>query len=133
MLKIVKASFIILITTVGFSMPAKANQAVAEALANICTIVKVDDSSELRKKMRSVQSNHKLKLRDYYQGISCQGNSLIRTAILNNSVETGTLMLKKMPGKELIKPEKDGKTLSAWIQENDLSANPLATVLKERL
>lgn len=131
MLKIVRTSLIIAATTVGFSMPAQAN--VAEALANICTIVKADDKGELRKKMRTVQSDYKLKLRDYYDGITCNGNSLIRTALLSNAVETGTLMVKKMPSKSLGAPEKDGKTLSVWISEQGLDTNPIASVLQKRL
>ena len=131
MLKIVKASLIITATTIGFSMPAQAD--VAEALANICTIVQADDKGQLRKKMRTVQSDYKLKLRDYYSGITCNGNSLIRTALLSNAVETGTLMVKKMPGKALGAPEQDGKTLSAWIQEQGLDSNPIAGALQERL
>jgi hypothetical protein len=131
MLKIVKASLIIAATTAGFSMPAQAN--VEEALANICTIVKADDKGELRKKMRRVQSDYKLKLRDYYTGISCGGNSLIRTAMLNDAVEAGTLLVKKMPKSDLSNPEKDGKTLTAWIAENGLDASPLAAVVKDRI
>ena len=102
-------------------------------LANICTIVKADDKGELRKKMRRVQSDYKLKLRDYYTGISCGGNSLIRTAMLNDAVEAGTLLVKKMPKSDLSTPENDGKTLTAWISENGLDASPLAAVIKDRM
>jgi len=131
MLKIAKTTLILATATNGLSMPAQAS--VADALANICTIVQADDKGELRKKMRTVQSDYKLKLRDYYSGISCNGNSLIRTALLSNAVETGSLMVKKMPSKHLGQPEKDGKTLSAWISEQGLDANPISTVLQGRL
>ncbi|MFC3093455.1 DUF3718 domain-containing protein [Alteromonas sediminis] len=131
MLKIVKASLIISAASVGFAMPAQAD--INEALANICTIVQADDKGELRKKMRTVQSDYKMKLRDYYDGITCNGNSLIRTALLSNAVETGTLMVKKMPSRTLGEPENDGKTLSAWIQEQGLDGNAIASALQERL
>ena len=112
---------------------SQANAAIEEDLQNICTIVKADDKSELRKKMKKVQSDYRLKLRDYYSGITCGGNSLIRTAMLNNAVEAGTLLVKKMPKSELNSPEKDGKTLLAWASENGLDSSPLATVLNERI
>lgn len=131
MLKIVKTSLIVAAATAGFSMPAQAD--VAEALSNICTIVKADDKTELRKKMRNVQSNYKMKLNNYYDGISCNGNSLIRTALLNNAVETGTLIVKKLPSKSLGAPEADGKTLTAWIQEKGLADSPIAAVIESRL
>ena len=131
MLKIVKTSLVIATATLAFSGTAHAN--VEEALANICNIVSADDKGELRKKMRSVQSDYRLKLHDYYSGISCNGQSLIRTAIESNAVEVGTLLVKKMPSKELQTPEKDGKTLQAWINENGHQSNPIASVLESRL
>jgi hypothetical protein len=106
---------------------------ISEALQNICTIVKADDKGECHKKMKRVQSDFRLKLKDYYTGISCGGNSLIRTAMLNNAIETGTLMVKKMPKGDLTVPEKDGKTILAWASDNGLNASPIVTALKDRI
>jgi hypothetical protein len=116
-----------------FSLSNFANASIEDELANICAIVKADDKGELRKKMRTVQSNYSIKLRDYYGGISCGDNSLIRVAILNNAVEAGTLLVKKMPKKSLAQPEADGQTLLAWINEQGLSDNPVALVVKDRM
>jgi len=132
MLKIVKTSLFITASCTVFSNTTQAAD-VNEALANICTIVQADDKGELRKKMRSVQSDYKLKLRDYYSSISCNGQSLIRTALTSNAVEVGTLLVKKMPSKDLKSPEADGKTLQAWIAEQDLDAKPIASELNGRI
>ena len=115
----------------AFTQTAHAD--VNEALANICTIVQADDKGELRKKMKRVQSDYRMKLKDYYSGISCSGNSLIRTAMLNNAVEAGTLLVKKMPKTALAEPEQDGKTLQAWVAEQGLEGSPLAAVLADRM
>jgi hypothetical protein len=131
MLKIVKTSIAIAITSLFFAGNVQAD--VGEVLQNICTIVKADDKGELRKKMKRVQSDYNLKLKDYYTGISCGGNSLIRTAILNNAEKTGTLMVKKMPKGDLSAPEKDGKTLLVWASENGLDASPIVTALNKRI
>ena len=114
-------------------MSGMAHADVSEALANICTIVQADDKGELRKKMRSVESDYRMKLKDYYSGISCSGNSLIRTALLSNAVEAGELLVKKMPKSDLNAPEADGKTLQAWVAENGLQDNPIAAVINDRL
>jgi hypothetical protein len=119
------------IAPLTFSVPASAE--IEAALANICDIVKTDDKGELRKKMKNVRSNYRLQLRDYYSGITCSGNSLIKLAILNNSVEAGTLLVKKMPKKLLAEPENDGKTLQAWINEQGLADNPVAKELLDRI
>jgi hypothetical protein len=131
MLKIVKTSIAIATASLIFAGTAQAD--VSEALQNICTIVKADDKGELRKKMKRVQSDYRLKLKDYYTGVSCGGNSLIRTAMLNNAVETGTLMVKKMPRGDLSSPEKDGKTVLIWASENGLDASPIVAALIDRI
>ena len=131
MLKIMKISIALAATSVISASQAQAD--VGVALQNICTIVKADDKGEQRKKMKKVQADYRLKLKDYYSGISCGGNSLIRTAMLNNAVEAGTLLVKKMPKSDLSAPEQDGKTLQAWAAENGLGSSPIATALSNRI
>ncbi|MBD3584254.1 DUF3718 domain-containing protein [Salinimonas sp. HHU 13199] len=131
MLKIVKTSLAVAAASFIFSGTAQAG--VEDALANICTIVQANDKGELRKKMRAVQSDYRLKLHDYYAGVSCNGKSLIRTAIESNAVDVGTLLVKKMPSRELQNPEADGKTLQAWIAENGFQSSPIANELSDRI
>ena len=131
MLKIVKTS--IAISTLSLTLSGTAQADINDALQNICTIVKADDKGELRKKMRRVRSDFRLRLKDYYSGISCGGHSLIRTAMQNDSIETGTLLVKKMPRGELTAPEQDGKTVRAWATENGWEDSPILTVLNERI
>jgi hypothetical protein len=128
--KIVKP--LLVIVPLVFSVSASSSE-IETALANICEIVKTDDKGELRKKMKNVRSNFNLQLRDYYNGITCSGNSLIKLAILNNSVEAGTLLVKKMPKKLLAAPEQDGKTLQAWIDEQGVAENAVAIELLDRI
>jgi hypothetical protein len=131
MLKIVKAS--IAIATVSLMMSSTAHADVNDALQNICTIVKADDKGQLRKKMKKVKSDFNLKLKDYYSGITCGGNSLIRTAMESNAVKTGTLLVKKMPKSRLSAPEQDGKTVLAWASENGLDSSEIVAVLNDRI
>lgn len=131
MLKIVKTSVLIAASTLVFAGQAQAD--VNEALQNICTIVKADDKGELRKKMKKVQSEYGLKLQDYYTGVSCGGESLIRTAFKANATDAGTLLVKKMPKSALNSPESDGKTLRAWVSENGLMDSDLASALNNRI
>jgi hypothetical protein len=127
--KITLVSMCALAATLSFN----ANASIEAALANICTIVQNDDKSELRKKMKSVQTDYAMKLSDYYDGITCNGNSLIRTAMLSNAVESGTLLVKKMPKSKLSEPESDGLLLTDWIASNGLESSPIAAVIQERM
>ncbi|MCC2617114.1 DUF3718 domain-containing protein [Aestuariibacter halophilus] len=131
MFKCVKAS--LAIATLSLIAAPIAHAGVEDALQNICTIVKADDKAELRKKMKAVETDYRLKLQDYYNGISCGGDSLIRHAFVNNAVEAGTLLIKKMPKSQLNAPETDGQTLRAWVSDKGLMDTPLAAVLNERI
>ena len=131
MLKLIKTSVLLVIASLTFSTVASAD--VNEDLANICTIVKANDKGELRRKMKRVQADYKLKLPDYYSGISCGGMSLIRLAFSNDANDVGKLMIKKMPKSILIAPESDGKTLRAWVSEAGLMEKPLAETLNKRI
>ena len=131
MLKLVKFCLAISATTVVLTGTAHAD--VNEDLANICTIVKADDKGELRKKMKKVENDYRLKLQDYYTGISCGGQSLIRTAVLAKADKGGQLMVKKMPKSQLNTPESDGLTLRAWINEQGAMDSAIAKTLNKRI
>ncbi|KXI27632.1 DUF3718 domain-containing protein [Paraglaciecola hydrolytica] len=131
MLNIVKTS--IALSAATFIFAGNAHADINDALQNICTIVKADDKGELRKKMKKVQSDYRLKLQDYYSGITCGGQSLIRTAMLNDSVETGTMLIKKMPKGDLNSPESDGLTVIAWASKNGLDDSAIVEALNDRI
>ncbi|WP_026376176.1 DUF3718 domain-containing protein [Aestuariibacter salexigens] len=131
MLKIAQATLLTVAASASFVGTAQAD--VNDALQNICTIVQANDKGELRKKMRTVENDFKLKLQDYYNGITCSGESLIRTAFKANALETGELLVKKMPKSQLNSPEADGLTIRAWVSENGFMDTPLANILNERI
>ena len=131
MLKLVKASLAVVAVSLTFVGSAQAD--INEDLKNICTIVKSDDKGELRKKIKMVSTDYGLKFKDVYDGISCGGQSLIRTAMKNEAVETGVLMVKRMPKKHLSAAQADGKTLSAWAEESGFTASPIVAALNDRI
>lgn len=115
----------------ALALPVAAD--VQQDLQNICTIVKNNDKSELRRKMRDIRKDYNLKLGDYYSGISCDNSSLIRYAINNNAVDTGEYLIKSMTRSELSQPEADGSTLEQWAEANGHLKSPIGIVLIDRL
>ena len=106
---------------------------VNEDLQNICTIVKNNDKGELRKKMRSVQNDYNLRLGDFYTGVSCGGNSLIRYSMQNNATDVGTYMIKKMSKKDLSQAEADGMAIQQWAEANGYIETEIGKELVDRL
>ncbi|WP_337843125.1 DUF3718 domain-containing protein [Rheinheimera sp.] len=91
--------------------------------ASMCDYVKADDKNRLRK----VLSDYRLRLRNIYDGVLCNGDSLLRLAFKNNANDVGEFIAKQLPGAHI--------TASgdiAWAEANGFSASPLLAVLKAR-
>lgn len=117
----------------GLAVCPMAQADINDDLQNICTIVKNDDKSELRKKLKKVQDEYNMRLGDIYSGISCGGISLIRYAMENGAVEAGTFMIKKMSKSELTTAEQDGQMLQEWAQSKGYMDGPIGQELLARI
>ncbi|UAA38389.1 DUF3718 domain-containing protein [Paraneptunicella aestuarii] len=115
----------------GLSCPSMADPSLE--LANICTIIKNNDKSELRKKLKKVQKEYKLKLSDFYAGISCEGNSMIRHAMSTSASDAGEYLVSQMRKSDLEQAESDGKTILQWAEENGHIASPVGSALVSRI
>ncbi|WP_218352788.1 DUF3718 domain-containing protein [Alteromonas lipotrueiana] len=122
-----------LLASVAISCAFSVQADIETDLTNICHLVNTDDRSGFRKKIRTVEIDYRLKLQDYYEGITCNGHSLVRTAILKNSLGVGTLLVKTLPRNHLKSPEQDGVTLQAWVNQRGLQRNKIAKILQHRL
>jgi len=67
----------------------------ANIAQSLCEYVAADD----KKRMRSFLKANKLKIRSIFEGIECNGKNLLVFAADRGSVDTGTLMIGKLPKK----------------------------------
>jgi hypothetical protein len=100
-----------------------------QLVANICDYVKSDDKNRLRKKMKETR----VKLRNVYSGISCDGSSLLRTAYNSNANDVGEFIAKRLPSSDLSAPEADGKTILDWAAANGYDGGPITSAIKGRV
>ncbi|MCL1037321.1 DUF3718 domain-containing protein [Shewanella corallii] len=98
-------------------------------VANICEYVKSDDRNLLRKKLKE----SRMKLRQVYDGIKCDGHSLVRFAMVSGANESGEFIVSRLPSSKLKKPEADGMTVGAWAESQGHGASPIAAAVKERI
>ncbi|AWL13353.1 hypothetical protein HMF8227_02905 [Saliniradius amylolyticus] len=113
------------------AMPASA--AIEDDLQNICLIVKNNDKSELRKKMRNIRREYSLRMGDYYTGIKCSDMSLLRYAMTNASHDVGEYIIKAMSRSDLQQKEADGLTIEQWADQNGHLKTPIGVALIDRL
>ncbi|MCD1597205.1 DUF3718 domain-containing protein [Rheinheimera aquimaris] len=91
--------------------------------ASMCDYVAADDKNRLRK----VLSDYRLRLRNIYDGVVCNGESLIRHAFRSNAADVGEFIAKQLPGSAIA-----GAGDIEWAEANGFGASPLVSVLKSR-
>ncbi len=67
----------------------------ANVAQSLCEYVAADD----KKRMRSFLKTNKLKIRRIFDSIQCNGKNLLIFASANDSVATGSLIIRKLPKK----------------------------------
>lgn len=117
----------------GLSVTSQVQADPAVELVNICTIIKKDDKSELRKKLKRIKNEYKLRLGDYYSGIRCGGDSMIRFAMSNDAAMTGGYLISQMRKSELRTAEQDGKTVMQWAEETGYIESSVGEALLSRI
>jgi hypothetical protein len=65
----------------------------ADIAQSVCEYVAADD----KRRMRSFLKTNKLKIRNIFSGIECNGQNLLEFAATKGSIETGSLMISKLP------------------------------------
>ena len=103
-----------------FSPVASADQQLA---ASMCDFVAADD----RNRFRKVLSDYRLRLRNIYDGVVCNGESLIRHAFRSDANDVGEFIIRQLPGSQLA-----GSGDVEWAQANGFGDTPLFASLQDR-
>lgn len=95
---------------------------------NVCGNVQSDNKSRLRNQLK----DNKLRLKNIYDGLSCNGDSLLRFAINSGSENVGVFIVKRLPVRLLTRNEADGKTVYQWAQDNGKADSVIGQAIKAR-
>lgn len=79
------------IALLSLTFTAKSNA--LDIAQSVCEYVSVDDKARLR----SFLKTNKLKIRAIFDGVQCNGKNLVAFAGSRNAIETGSLMIGKLP------------------------------------
>lgn len=80
---------ILLATSFSFTSTAQAS----DIAGSVCEYVSADD----KKRLRNFLKSNKIKIRNIYDGVMCNGSSLLTFASASNSIKTGKFIIKKLP------------------------------------
>ena len=106
----------------GLFVVAPTAHADQQLAASMCDYIKADDKNRFRKLL----SDNRLRLRNIYDGVMCDGNSLIRFAVVHNAAGAGEFIIKQLPATVISSSGDIG-----WAEANH-AASPLVAVLKQR-
>ena len=108
------------VASLSFSNTAAANEQLA---LSMCEYIAADDKNRIRKTLRTAR----IKMRNIYDAIQCNGNSLLRHAIASNATDAGEYIVKSIPKSAL----EDGSDI-AWAESNGHGGSPLIAIIKDR-
>lgn len=106
-------SNVFIIATVSISCLYMPNSYGFNIAQNICEYVAVDEKNRLRKLLKS----NRLKLRDVFGDVLCNGDNILIFAAKNNANEVGELLIKKLPKDTIAGELENLATLSPTLAE----------------
>lgn len=108
---------------VGALLLAPTVSADQQLAASMCDYVAADD----RNRFRKVLSDYRLRLRNIYDGVICNGDSLVRHAFRSEANDVGEFIIRQLPGSQLV----DSGDVE-WAEANGFGATELFSSLQDR-
>ncbi len=106
--------------SVAYTAPVKADDQLA---VSICEYIAADDKNRLRSKLKS----SRVKIRNIFDAVKCNGNNMLRHAIESGATDTGEYIVKNLSKSSL----EDGADI-AWAESNGHAGSTLIAVIKDR-
>jgi hypothetical protein len=116
MLKIVKTSLAIIVSSFVFSASVQA-----------------DDNGQLRKKIKVVEVEYRINVQSNDIAGSLSDDSLIRSTLVSNPMEAGTLLVRKLPKGDVNVTETDGKGVYARSLQRTLTESTMVLTLNDSI
>ncbi|MCO4322620.1 DUF3718 domain-containing protein [Aliidiomarina quisquiliarum] len=117
-----------LVAAVVFMLPIKSKAAdmVAEGL---CSAVVADD----RQRMRTILSNHNIRLRNVFTNVRCNGYSLLQFAITAEAIDVGEMLIRLLPTSAIEGDKINGESVIHWAEKAGYASSPVLAVVRERV
>ena len=123
---------VVLASTLLLTISPLANASLEDELSNLCTIIKNDDKSQLRKKLSRIEKTYRLKLTKYYAKLGCNNVELLRFAVIHQANDAGVYLTRKLTKSSLSKKGEDGLSLAEWAEANGYNDSPIIVNIVKR-
>ncbi len=116
------------VATVTFMLPMKSNATdmVAEGL---CSAIVADD----RQRLRTILSNHNIRLRNVFANVRCNGYSLLQFAITAEAIDVGEMLIRLLPTSAIENDKINGESVIHWAEKAGYGSSPVLALVRERM
>jgi hypothetical protein len=109
-----------------FALPLFSTSAAAsedQLAQSICSYIAANDKNSLRKTL----ADSRLRIKNVYDGLQCDGLTMIRFAIKSNASDTAEFIIKQLPGSQVAKMGD-----IEWAQSNGFASSAIIETIKAR-
>ncbi len=124
-----KKLLIAALVSTGFAADIQVAHANDQIVDSLCGYIEADS----KRRMRKVLKENKLRIRNIYDSVTCDGQDMLRFAVSSEANKVGGFILSKLPVKALVEPGPDGKTFDQWAQELGHGASPVVQSAKDKV
>lgn len=113
--------------TLGMSSSvAVATEAVAEG---VCTAISADD----RQRLRTILNNNNLRVRNIYNGVRCNGYSMLQFAITAEAEHVGEMITRQLPARTIEEDTVNGESILDWAESSGYGNSAVVEAVRARL
>ncbi|RUO24294.1 hypothetical protein CWE09_10475 [Aliidiomarina minuta] len=120
---VVAASSVLLSAT---SLTAVANDSIAEGL---CTAISADD----RQRLRTILSNHNMRVRNIYTSIRCNNYSMLQFAITAEAEQVGEMLTRQLPASVIDDDTVNGEHILSWAESTGYGSSAVVAAVRNRI
>src|SRR5690554_8227465 len=109
-----------------FPIKSSALDNVAEKL---CSSIVADD----RQRMRTILSNHNIRLRNVFSGVRCNDYSMLQFAITAEAIDVGEMLIRLRPVSTIENDKVNGEGVIQWAEKAGYGTSLVLALVRKRL
>lgn len=100
-----------------------------EIAEGLCTAISADD----RQRLRTILSNHNMRVRNVYSGVRCNGYSMLQFAITAEASQVGDMITRQLPASMIEEDTVNGVSMLEWAESSGFGSSEVVASVRSRL
>lgn len=109
--------------------PVLAKQSGENIARQVCSVISADNL----KALDNIIDRHNLRLRNLYNGVRCNGYSILQFAVTAEAIDVGLQLTQRLPEQALANDSVNGQHLVTWANRTGYGSSPVVEAVRQRL